>query len=143
MEINASGDYYQYLMRNDDYYFYIPLFGIFFRGGVWALSIPFWAYIIRSKAISTFTNSMKIGGDQLVINYKKFFMTREKSFPIAGTILELRNYHDDARFPSYYKMAVVINKKTKYVLDSREGFTKETLLSFMSAFSGATFYQEK
>lgn len=140
MEINASGDYYRYLMQNEKYFFYLPLFSVFFRGGIWMLSIPFLAYIIRSKAICTFTNSMKIDGDQLIINYMKFFMTREKSFPIAGTILELRNYHDDARFPSYYQLAVVINQKTKYMIDSREGFTKETLLSFMSVFSGAAFY---
>jgi hypothetical protein len=140
MEINASGDYYRYLMQDEKYFFYIPLLSFFFKGGIWMLSIPFLAYIIRSKVICTFTNSMKIDGGQLTINYMKFFMTREKSFPIAGTILKLHNYHDDARFPSYYQLTVVINKKTKYVIDSREGFTKETLLSFMSAFSGAAIY---
>jgi len=140
MEINASGNYFRYLMRNDNYLFYAPLFGVFFKGGVWALSIPLWIYIIRSKAIRTFTNSMKIDNGQLLINYRKCFKNREKIFPIAGTILELRNYHDDARSPSYYHLAVVINKKTKYVIDSREGFTKETLVSFMSAFSGMILY---
>ncbi len=129
MEIKASGNYFRNLVRNDEIYFYMRLFVYFFF-------IPLGIYIIRFVFIRTFTNSMKVDNGLLTIHYTKLFRSREQSFPVSGTLLELRNYQDDIRLPSYYQLSVIVDKKTKYIADSREGFTKETFLAFMSAFSG-------
>jgi hypothetical protein len=67
----------------------------------------------------------------------KFFRNRERAFPLADTILELRQYHDDVSFPPYDQMAIRYRNKIKYTVDAREGFTRETLLTFMSGFTQA------
>ncbi|HWV67624.1 hypothetical protein [Chitinophaga sp.] len=100
MEIKAGGNYFRNLMRDDEVYFHMRLFIYFFF-------IPLGIYIIRFVFIRTFTNSIEVDNGLLTIHYTKLFRSRKKSFPVSGTRLELRNYHDDVRLPPYYQLSVI------------------------------------
>lgn len=135
MEIKSTRSYYPYLWDNERYYYIFRMSAVLVAMGV--LIIPFLIYFIHAKCTLTFTDSLQVENNQLIVRYMKFFRNREVTFPISDTILELRQYHDDVRFPPYYQMAIRYRNKIRYTVDAREGFTKETLLSFMDGFSKA------
>jgi hypothetical protein len=137
MEINPTGRYYNYLSQNERYLNLFRVMGIIGTMSAGLLLLPFLAYFIRTKCTLTFTNSLRTVEGQLVVNYTKFFRNREIAFPLADTVLELRQYHDDIRTPSYYQLAIRYKQNIKYTLDSREGYEKDTLLAFMGAFATA------
>jgi len=101
------------------------------------LIIPFLIYFIHAKCTLTFTNTLRIEDDKLIVNYMKWFRNWEIAFPLADTILELRQYHDDVRSSPYDQVAIRYQHKIRYTVDAREGFTRETLLAFMSGFTRA------
>ncbi|SEW49847.1 hypothetical protein SAMN04488122_3609 [Chitinophaga arvensicola] len=137
MEINPTSRYYNYLAQNERYFYMYRILAIFIVGSAGILLIPFIIYYIRAKCTLTFTNSLRTEQGQLIIGYMKFFRNREVAFPLKETVLELREFHDDVRFPPYYQMAVRHNNKIRYTLDSREGYSRETLLTFMNGFATA------
>lgn len=128
MEIKPTRSYYTYLWDNERYYYLLKVPVVF-------ILFPF--YFIYAKCALTFTNSLRIENGQLIVNYMKWFRNREIAFPLADTILELRQYHDDVRSLPYDQVAIRYQNKIRYTIDAREGFTRETLLAFMSDFTRA------
>jgi len=135
MEIKSTRSYYAYLWDNERYYYMFSMPHVLVAMGI--LIIPFLIYFIRAKCTLTFTNTLRIENNELIVNYMKWFRNWEIAFPLADTILELRQYHDDVRFPPYDQMAIRYQKKIRYTVDAREGFPGDTLLTFMGGFTRA------
>ncbi|MBV8253101.1 MAG: hypothetical protein JO154_10880 [Chitinophaga sp.] len=94
-------------------------------------------YVPFDKIRTAFTRSMSLEEEQLRIDYVKWFRKRTMEIPLLQLIITLHCYQDDIRLPEYYVMSLEINGEVHYELDSRDGYTKETLLAFMEDFTAA------
>ncbi|RAJ77545.1 hypothetical protein CLV59_107312 [Chitinophaga dinghuensis] len=89
------------------------------------------------KFMSPFTKSMQLQEDELQVHYVKWCCKRNMSIPLQELVIKLYCYQDDFRFPEYYVLKLIVNGKVRHELDHRDGYTKETLLTFMEDFATA------
>lgn len=81
------------------------------------------------------TTAIRIGGDIFEVEYRRYFKTKIARFERSGILLKLVHYEDDTRDPSYYVVLIYDNNKLKYEVDSRDGFSRETLVSVITTFA--------
>lgn len=141
MEIKSEYSYLLYLLVRAGYVLLLPGLFFFTDADTAIFITPIFLFIIWWKIKARFTQSLHIDGTQLVVTYRKYFMEKTIHFTIADTVLILRKYGDLEMHGKYLRpttihmLDIVVNNKVKYKLNTEEGFTEDTLMNFLYAFS--------
>ena len=143
MEIKTEHSYLLYLFVRVGLALLLPVFLFITDADAAIFVAPIILFIIWWKLKARLTQSLHIDETQLEITYRKYFREKTIHFAIADTILILRKYDDlelrgkRSRLITIHKLDIVVNNKVNYQLSTNEGFSEETLIKFIYAFSDA------
>ncbi|RFS26907.1 hypothetical protein DVR12_03735 [Chitinophaga silvatica] len=91
-----------------------------------------------------FVTALRINGNQLEVEYVKFFLRRKVSYNIQDTVLEIRRYKDypvKVILPGPTVISdwlhIIVNGEEVMNVDGRKGFTTTQFMSLLEAFSKA------
>lgn len=138
MEILATRQYPIFLIditRFPILLFFFPVF--FFDKDVFFIGYIFIFYIILAQLKYKFTTRIHLDGGRLIIQYKWFFIQREKVIGLRGMVMTMQDYRDviirGSSRTSNHLLTILVNGKKVYSVDTREGYTKEEFLELMTA----------
>lgn len=144
MELRSDHSYVWSLIRPKGYYdifrLLLPVTAlVFVKRDTWIWALLFLLYALWTKLARKFTVAIRVDVNHFDVVYRQFFITRTVRFNRADVVLHRVHYHDDLRVPSYYILLVMEDDEVKYQVDSRDGFSKETLsptnISFIKNFT--------
>lgn len=138
MEITATRQYPIFLIditRFPILLFFFPLF--FFDKDFFFIGYLFIVYIVLSQLSYKFTTKIHLDGGRLIIQYKRFFIQREKVIGLKGMVMTMQDYQDvyirGSSRSINHLLTILVNGKKLYRVDTREGYTKEEFLELMTA----------
>ncbi|RBL92054.1 hypothetical protein [Chitinophaga flava] len=107
---------------------------------IFVLLFLFLAFLI---AMDCDTIALRLRGDQIEVDYIRFFRRRRVCFNIADTVLEVRQHQEATTYKSfregrrYFVLHILQQGKTRYYADGRDGFEPEAFMQFLNAFAAA------
>jgi hypothetical protein len=143
MEIKTQNTYPIYLLEHAGYALFLPFLFFFIDTDMLLFAILIFLGILLYKLRGKFTKSLCINGPLLEVAYVKYFRKKNVHFKIADTVLILRKYDDLEMHGKHFRqisvhiLDVVENKKVKHQLNIEDGYSMDTIMAFLHAFSDA------
>ncbi|SFW27532.1 hypothetical protein [Chitinophaga sancti] len=139
MELNTSREYPMFLIDITRFPILIYLFPLFFFDkNVSFIGYLFILYIVLAQLNYKFTTRVHLDEGRLIIQYRRFFIRREKVIGLKGMVMTMQDYEDvlvklfSSRRVNQL-LTIKVNGDKLYRLDTREGYTKEAFLELMQA----------
>lgn len=142
MELKTQDGYIPFLLfKLQGYILLIPILLCFISKDTWPVAVIIAIVISMFRTKRTFTETIRLDGPLLEVTYMQLFIKRKRQFNIADTVLVLRDHYDVRfkRMPSpsswFSLLDIVENNKVKFQISTKEGYSKDDMLTFMTAFA--------